>query len=100
MRAEVVRLACAYGRYGYCTITAMMHNAGWGKATSSKVGRVWREEGSKIQQKQPPRGRLWLNDGSRMRLSANHPNHVWSYDFVQIRGAHGGKMCMLSMIDG
>lgn len=58
MRVEVVRLACAYDRSGYRTIAAMMCNAGWVYATPSKVGRVWREEGLKILQKQPPRGRI------------------------------------------
>jgi len=98
-KAEVVRLACAYGRYGYRTIAGMMRNAGWSQATTTKVARIWRQEGLKIPQKQPPRGRLWLNDGSCMRLRATHPNHVWSYDFVQIRDAYGGKIRMLTMID-
>jgi transposase InsO family protein len=34
-----------------------------------------------------------------MRLRATHPNHVWSYDFVLIRDAYGGKIRMLAMID-
>jgi len=99
MRAEVIRLARAYGRYGYRTITSLMRNAGWLSVTSAKVARIWREEGLKVPQKQPPRGRLWLNDGSCMRLRATHPNHVWSYDFVFIRDAYGGKIRMLTMID-
>ena len=99
LRAEIVRLACTYGRYGYRTITGMMRNSGWGQATTAKVARIWREEGLKIPQKQAPRGRLWFNDGSCMRLRANYPNHVWSYDFVQIRDAYGGKIRMLTMID-
>jgi len=99
MRAEVIRLASAYGRYGYRTIASLMRNAGWLSAATSKVARIWREEGLKVPQKQPPRGRLWLNDGSCMRLRATHPNHVWSYDFVLIRDAYGGKIRMLTMID-
>ena len=92
-------MASIYGRYGYRTIAGMMRNSGWGQATASKVGSIWREEGLKIPQKQPPRGRLWLNDGSCMRLRATHPNHVWSYDFVFIRDAYGGKIRMLTLID-
>jgi putative transposase len=99
LRAEVIRMAGTYGRYGYRFIAGMMRNSGWGQATTSKVARIWREEGLKIPQKQPPRGRLWLNDGSCMRLRATHPNHVWSYDFVFIRDAYGGKIRMLTMID-
>ena len=85
LRAEVIRMASTYGRYGYRFIAGMMRNAGWSQATASKVARIWREESLKIPQKQPPRGRLWLNDGSCMRLRATYPNHVWSYDFVFIR---------------
>ncbi|WP_143070215.1 IS3 family transposase [Polynucleobacter asymbioticus] len=99
LRAEVIRMASTYGRYGYRFIASMMRNAGWGQATTAKVARIWREEGLKIPQKQPPRGRLWFNDGSCMRLRATHPNHVWSYDFVFIRDAYGGKIRMLTMID-
>ena len=88
-----------YGRYGYRMIAGLMRNAGWGQARPSKVGRIWREEGLKVPQKQPPRGRLWLNDGSCIRLRASHPNPVWSYDFVFIRDAYGGKIRMLTMID-
>ena len=99
LRAEVIRIASTYGRYGYRFIASMMRNAGWGQATTAKVARIWREEGLKIPQKQPPRGRLWFNDGSCMRLRATHPNHVWSYDFVFIRDAYGGKIRMLTMID-
>jgi len=99
LRAEVIRMASTYGRYGYRFIAGMMRNAGWGQATTSRVARIWREEGLKIPQKQHPRGRLWLNDGSCIRLRANCPNHVWSYDFVFIRDAYGGKIRMLTMID-
>jgi transposase InsO family protein len=99
MRAEIIRLASIYGRYGYRTIAGLMRNAGWPNVTTAKVARIWREEGLKVPQQQPPRGRLWLNDGSCMRLRATHPNHVWSYDFVFIRDAYGGKIRLLTMID-
>ena len=79
LRAEVIRMASTYGRYGYRFIASMMRSAGWRQATISKVARIWREEGLKIPQKQPPRGRLWFNDGSYMRLRAAAPNPVWSY---------------------
>ena len=51
LRVEVIRMASIYGRYGYRTIAGMMRNAGWGQATASKVGSIWREEGLKIPQK-------------------------------------------------
>jgi hypothetical protein len=52
-----------------------------------RVERIWLLEGLKVPQKQPKKGRLWLNDGSCLRLRPEHPNHVWSYHFVEDRTA-------------
>jgi len=98
-RAEIIRLACTYGRYGYRMIAGLMRNAGWQQATQDRVRRIWKEEGLKVPDKQHPRGRLWLNDGSCLRLRPEHRNHVWSYDFVLIRDINGRKIRMLTMID-
>jgi len=98
-RAEIIRLACTYGRYGYRTVAALMRNAGWQRATQERVKRIWQQEGLKVPAKQTPKGRLWLNDGSCLRLRAEYPNHVWSYDFVFVRDAYGRKIRMLTMID-
>ncbi len=98
-RAEVIRLACTYGRYGYRMIAGLMRNAGWQQATPDRVARIWQEEGLKVPDQQQPRGRLWLNDGSCIRLRPERRNHVWSYDFVLVRDAYGRKIRMLTLID-
>ena len=49
--------------------------------------------------RQPKRGRLWLTDGSCIRLRSEHPNHVWSYDFVEDRTHQGRKFRRLNVID-
>jgi putative transposase len=64
-----------------------------------RVERIWRREGLKVPERQPKRGRLWLADGSCVRLRAEHPNHVWSYDFVEDRTHDGRKYRMLNVID-
>jgi putative transposase len=64
-----------------------------------RVERIWRREGLKVPAKQPKRGRLWRNDGSCIRLRPAHPNHVWSYDFVEDRTHDGRKYRMLNVID-
>ena len=66
---------------------------------AKRVERIWRREGLKVPQKQPKRGRLWLNDGSCVWLRPEHPNHVWSYDFVEGRTHNGRKFRMLNIID-
>ena len=95
---RIVRLACAYGRYGYRRITVLLHWEGW-RVNHKRVERIWREEGLKVPKKQPKRKRLWLNDGSCVRLRPTHRNHVWSYDFVADRTADGRPIRMLTIVD-
>ena len=98
LTADIIRLASRYGRYGYRRITAMLRSEGW-TVNAKRVERIWRREGLKVPQKQPKKGRLWLNDGSCIRLRPEHPNHVWSYDFVEGRTHNGRKFRMLNIID-
>lgn len=98
LRAEIVRLASRYGRYGYRRITALLRNDGW-RVNHKRVERIWRQEGLKVPKRQPKRGRLWLNDGSCVRLRPTHRNHVWSYDFVSERTHDGRPLKILTLID-
>jgi len=98
LTADIVELATQYGRYGYRRITALLHAAGWA-VNVKRVERIWRREGLKVPRRQPKKGRLWLNDGSCVRLRPEHPNHVWSYDFVEDRTHNGRKFRMLNVID-
>jgi putative transposase len=91
-------LATQYGRYGYRRITALLHYQGW-TVNHKRVERLWRREGLKVPQKQPPRRRLWLNDGSCIRLRPSYRDQVWSYDFVQSRTHDGRSFRMLTVID-
>jgi putative transposase len=92
----IVTLASQYGRYGYRRITALLKRTGW-KVGKDRVERIWRREGLKVPKKQKPRGRLWLNDGSCVRLRPEHPNHVWSYDFVSAN-THDGRTVFISEV--
>ncbi len=95
---QIVALATRYGRYGYRRITALLQAEGWW-VNHKKVERIWRLEGLKVPQKQPKRGRLWLNDGSCVRLRPEHPNHVWSYDFMLDTTDDGRPFRILNVID-
>jgi len=98
LTADIIALATCYGRYGYRRITALLRHAGW-QVNRKRVERIWRREGLKVPHKQPRKGRLWLNDGSCVRLRPEHPNHVWSYDFVEDRTHNGRKYRMLNIVD-
>ena len=98
LTAAIVRLASAYGRYGYRRITVLLRGEGW-YVNHKRVERIWRREGLKVPAKQPKRGRPWLNDGSCIRLRPNWPHHVWAYDFVMARTHDGRAFRMLTIID-
>jgi putative transposase len=99
LTADIIELARRYGRYGYRKVAELLRStAGW-VVNDKRVERIWRREGLKVPKKQPKRGRLWLADGSCLRLRAEHPNHVWSYDFVEDRSHDGRKYRMLNLID-
>ena len=93
--AQIVELTSAYGRYGYRMITAMLRGRGY-RINHKRVYRIWRSLGLKVPEKQPKRRRLWLNDGSCIRLRAEHPNNVWSYDFVESRTSKGRRIKILN----
>jgi len=95
---RINKLAVDYGRYGYRRITALLQMEGW-KVNHKRVERIWRSEGLKVPQRQPKRRRLWFNDGSCIRLRPEHPDHVWSYDFVQHYTHDGRKFRILTILD-
>jgi len=95
---KTVESASQYGRYGYRMITAMLRNMGY-RINHKRVYRIWRKLGLKVPQKQPKRRRIWLNDDSCIRLRAEHPNHVWSYDFVESKTSKGRRIKILNVID-
>ena len=98
LRADIIRLASQYGRYGYRRIHALLQIEGW-RINHKKVERLWREEGLKVPQRQPKKGRLYHNDGSCIRLRPCWKNHVWSYDFVADRLFNGKRIRILTLID-
>jgi transposase InsO family protein len=98
LAGRVIELACAYGRYGYRRITALLRQEGF-YVNHKRVERIWRQKGLKVPQKQPKRGRLWLNDGSCVRHRAEYPNHLWSYDFALERTHDGRPIRIFTVID-
>jgi len=98
LRCRVIELASEYGRYGYRQVTGLLNMEGW-DIGKDRVYTIWREEGLKVPQRQPKRARLWLADGSCVRHRPEHPNHVWSYDFVAERTHDGRPFKILNLID-
>ncbi|MEM1060423.1 MAG: DDE-type integrase/transposase/recombinase [Verrucomicrobiota bacterium] len=96
MEAEIVRVSLAHPTLGYKKVTGLLRALGY--AINKKwVQRVRREE---LLQVPPPCKRLrrqGLSTGLRQR--ADHPNHVWCWDFVSDYTQRGGAMRLLNIVD-
>ena len=57
LRLAMIRLAKAYGRYGYRKITQLLQIDGW-KVNHKRIERLWREEGLKLPERHKKRRRL------------------------------------------
>jgi transposase InsO family protein len=93
-----VLLASNYGRYGYRRVAAVLNDSAM-VVGKDRVQRIWRHEGLKVPHDQPKRSRLWLNDGSCIRLRPEYPNHVWSFDFVEVQTHDGRRLRLMSLLD-
>ena len=98
LRLAMIRLAKAYGRYGYRKITQLLQIDGW-KVNHNRIERLWREEGLQLPQRHKKRKRLYHKNSSVIRLRPHHQNHIWSIDFVHDKLTNGRGYKMLTVID-
>jgi len=94
----MVVLARANPRYGYRRIWALLRREGW-RVNRKRVHRLWRAEGLKVPGIQHKRRRMGSSENSSTRKRAEHPNHVWSYDFVMDQTEDGRQLKMLPIVD-
>jgi transposase InsO family protein len=99
--ARMNELAAAHPRYGYRRVWSLLRAEGW-RINRKRIERLWRLEGHRV----PPR--RGLASGRRAQgtaeqaiwnLPAQHPNHVWSYDFMGGRTRDGGAIRILNVVD-
>ncbi len=77
----------------------MLLGEGW-RVNLKRVHRLWQQEHLQVPRKQRKRGRLpGQSANSCVRHSAQHPHHVWSYDFVADRIEDGRQLKILVVID-
>jgi transposase InsO family protein len=98
LRLELIKLAKQYGRYGYRKIAELLNMSGW-RVNHKKVERIWREEGLQLPERHKKRKRLYHKDSSIIRLRPQHPNHIWSIDFVHDKLNNNRPYKMLTVID-
>jgi transposase InsO family protein len=80
-------------------MAALLRSTSGSVVNDKRVERICRQEGLKVQPRQPKPSLIWPSDGACIRLQAERPNHVWSYDFVEDRTHDGRKYRMLNVVD-
>jgi len=87
-------IARKHPRYGYRRAWALLVRAGE-VVNPKRVYRVWKQEGLlRPQTRRKPRHK----PAGVVPLKAGHPNHVWTYDFMEDAAA-GRKLRLLTIID-
>ena len=95
---DMRRHAARHVRFGYRRVWALLCREGW-RVSLGRVQRLWRREGLRVPQKRRKRRRLGSAENGCTRLTAERPNHVWSYDFVMDRTEDGRQLKMLTLVD-
>jgi len=93
---RIYTLSHAYPRFGYRKVWKLLVNEDW-RVSRERVRLIRRREGLQVRQKQRKRRRTGISTG--VPCQAQHPNHVWSYDFVHDRTADGRSLRCLTVID-
>ena len=95
---EIHRIAREEPRWGTPRVTRRLRDRGW-KINHKRVERLWRLEGLQVPQRQRKKLRLGSSAQGCVRHRAEHPNHVWSYDFVAEQTVDGRRMKIFVVID-
>ncbi len=96
MEGRIVDLSEEHPRYGYRRVTVLARRQG-ALINAKRVQRVRRQHGLQVRKKQRKLRRTGLSTAQRQR--ADHPNHVWSWDFVEDQTENGTRFRILTLID-
>jgi putative transposase len=95
IRAEMMRLAVRYRRYGSPRMTWLLQRGGF-QVNHKRVERIYRDAGLTLPRRRP-RKRITL--GWERPEEAAGPNEVWTFDFVFDLTQRGQKLKMLTVLD-
>ena len=94
LRQRLRELALRYPRRGYRFIHALLVQDGQ-RINRKRVRRLWREEGLTIKAKTSRK----IRTGAAVPQAAEHPNHVWTYDFIFDQTLGGETLKILTLTD-
>ena len=95
---QIFDLVREFPRYGYRMIWSKLCQLGW-QINPKRVYRIWKQEGLKVPVKKRKKRRLGNSGNASHRQRAQHPNDVWSWDFVFDRTAFGKQLKWLTIVD-
>jgi putative transposase len=98
LRAELVKISRKRPRWGYRRAHQLLLDDGW-QINRKRTQRVWREEGLRVPSKRRKRQRLGDSTVPADRLRAEHPDHVWAFDFEFDQTADGRLLKILNVVD-
>lgn len=93
--AELRELALRHPRYGHRRLHALLRRRGW-TVNLKRVRRLCVEQGLKLGRKVRRKRR---GIGNARPCRAEHPDHVWAYDFVHDWCENGRKLKFLTVED-
>jgi transposase InsO family protein len=85
-------------RFGYRRIAALLRAENW-RVNVKRIYRLWHREGLKVPRKLRKRRAIGTSENACAVRRAQHPDHVWTWDFVFDRTASGTTLKWLSIID-
>ena len=96
-------LSAQHPRYGYRRVWALLRGEAFGvngkPVNRKRVHRLWRREGLRVPKRQRKRRRPGHGENGCTRRKAEHPDHVWSYDFVMDQTSDGKRPKLLPVVD-
>lgn len=96
VQERIMVLSEKHPRYGYRRITVMLGREGLA-VNAKRTQRIRRKQGLQVSRKQRRMRRVGLSTAERQK--ATHPNHVWSWDFVEDQTENGTRFRILTLID-
>ena len=97
LRVRIKELAHIHRRYGYRRTAAQLRREGMA-VNVKRVHRLWKEEGLGLRKKRPKRRQY--GPKGEVAQKAERPRQVWTYDFVEDRTSHGGRLKILAVHSG
>ncbi|QEG36034.1 IS2 transposase TnpB [Bythopirellula goksoeyrii] len=85
-------------RFGYRRITELLKREGW-RVNPKRIYRLWRQEDLKVPKRRRKRRSMGSSVNACHCRRAEHPDHVWTWDFIFDRTTSGSALKWLSIVD-